>query len=140
VTQASYAVGGDPDGEGFTPTSRADATAAVAAGIAAPAATSLAAGDRARAKRAAKARQHVRKYRYEYLEDDARMTLSADPMVAEDVAASESGSGALGFAGTVSKSATAQAKGLTHLDGGEFGDAPQEPMLPNTWDAGNRAP
>jgi PPE-repeat protein len=68
------------------------------------------------------------------------MTLSADPMVAEDVAASESGSGALGFAGTVSKSATAQAKGLTHLDGGEFGDAPQEPMLPNTWDAGNRAP
>jgi hypothetical protein len=69
AAQGFYAVGGDPGGEWFTPTSTAKAAAAVAAGIAAPAAKVLAASDQARAKRAAKARQHVRKYRFEYLED-----------------------------------------------------------------------
>jgi PPE-repeat protein len=133
AAQGFYAVAGDPDGEGFTPTSRADAAAAVAAGVAAPAATSLAASDQDRAKRAAKARRHARRYRFEYLEDDGRMTLSTDPVMATGVTASESGPGVLGFAGTVSKSATAPAKGLTHLDAGEFGAAPQAPMLPRTW-------
>jgi PPE-repeat protein len=127
AAQAFYAVGADPDAEGFTPTSGAGVAAAVSAAIAAPAAGDLAASDRARTKRAAKARQHVRKYRYEYLEGDTGMTLLS----------SESGSGTLGFAGTVAKSTTAQAKGLTRLAGGEFADAPQEPMLPNTWELGD---
>jgi PPE-repeat protein len=60
------------------------------------------------------------------------MSLSADPVVAEDITASDRGSGTLGFAGTVPKSATAQAQGLIRLDAGESGDAPQEPMLPHT--------
>ncbi|HET7074385.1 MAG TPA: PPE family protein [Mycobacterium sp.] len=133
-----YAVGGDPGGEGFTPTSGTRAAAAVAAGSAAPAVANLAASERARATRKAKARQQVRKFRFEYLEDDARITPSDDPVTGA-VAASESGSGTLGFTGTLSKSAAAQAKGLIRLDNGAFGEPTQEPMLPNTWDAGRKA-
>jgi hypothetical protein len=66
------------------------------------------------------------------------MTLPADP-VTGDVAGSESGSGTLGFTGTLSKSVAAQAKGLIRLDSGAFGEPTQEPLLPNTWDAGRKA-
>lgn len=135
VAEGFYVVGGGPDGEGSTPTSRIKAAAAISAGIAATAAKVPADSDLARAKRAARARLRVRKHRFEYLEDDGRTTLSADLPAAEHVAASQHGSETLGFAGTLSKSAAAQAKGLTHLDSGEFGDAPREPILPRTWDA-----
>jgi hypothetical protein len=86
----------------------------------------------ARAKRTAKARQRARKYRVEYLEQGGRATLSAG--TPEAVVASKGGSGPLGFAGTVPKSAAGQAQGLISLRGAEFDAAPPEPMLPNTWD------
>jgi PPE-repeat protein len=131
-TEGFYVVGGGPDGDGFAPTGRTGAAAALGAGAAAPAATVPADSDLARAKRTAKARQRARKYRVEYLEQGGRATLSAG--TPEAVVASEGGSGPLGFAGTVPKSAAGQAQGLISLRGAEFDAAPPEPMLPNTWD------
>jgi PPE-repeat protein len=49
-------------------------------------------------------------------------------------AASGSGAGSLGFAGTVSD-AGEQATGLTTLPHDEFGSGPSMPMLPHTWPA-----
>ncbi|CKN77177.1 PPE family protein [Mycobacterium tuberculosis] len=50
-----------------------------------------------------------------------------------DVAAGNRGLDALGFAGTIPKSAPGSATGLTHLGGG-FADVLSQPMLPHTWD------
>jgi PPE-repeat protein len=47
--------------------------------------------------------------------------------------ASENGTGALGFAGTVEKNSFAGALGLTTLGSNEFGDGPRVPMVPGTW-------
>jgi PPE-repeat protein len=51
-----------------------------------------------------------------------------------ETAASAHGAGPLGFAGTVRKETAVEAAGLATLTGDEFGDGPQMPMLPNTWD------
>jgi PPE-repeat protein len=51
--------------------------------------------------------------------------------------ASDSGSGSLGFAGTVSK-ASEQAAGLAALPSDDFGGGPSLPMLPHTWTQGER--
>src|SRR5262249_49295551 len=118
-----YAVGGGPGREGSAPTARSEDAAAISAAAVAPAAKAPAAGDQARSKRTAKARQYARKFRFEYLD--------------ADVSASERDSGTIGFAGTVPKSAARQAHGLTRLHAGEFGEAPHEPMLPNSWDPGD---
>lgn len=133
--QGFYAVGKDPDGEGFTPTASATAALAAAAGIAAPVGEGMAASERRGAQRATKARKRGRRHRFEYLEDGGRMTSSADPP-AEGVVASDAGAGTHGFAGTFPKSAGPQAQGFAHLRGGDFGGATREPMLPNTWDHG----
>jgi PPE-repeat protein len=129
-----YAVSSDPDGEGFSPTSTTKTAAAAAATLAAPAAVSLAARDQIRAKRRAQARQHGRKYQFAFLDDDADATTSIDPPDVGQPAVSESGSGPLGFAGTVPRMAVAQAQGLTHVSSAGFDEAPQEPMLPQTWE------
>jgi PPE-repeat protein len=131
TAQGFYAVGGGPDGEGFSPISRVPAMAVAGASLAAPAAAAASASQEARAKRRAKARQHGHKYQFAYL--DEQMAPPGDTPAPEEIAASVGGSGPLGFAGTVSKSAGAQAKGLAHLGGGEFDEDPQEPMLPGTW-------
>lgn len=135
AAQVFYAVDGDPGGEGSSPTSTAGAAAAAVAAIAALADKAPADADRLRAKRNARARQRVRKYRFEYLDEDGRMTLPVDP-VDERVAASDGGSGPLGFAGTVPDPTAARAQGLTHLHGREFDAAPVAPMLPQSWDGG----
>lgn len=57
-----------------------------------------------------------------------------------DPVASESGSGALGFAGTARREAAAAATGLATLDGDEFGGGPTMPMMPGTWDRGGTNP
>ena len=132
AAQGFYAVGGGPDGEGFSPISRVTAMAVAGAGLAAPAAAAAAASQEARAKRRATARQHGNKYQFAYLDED--MAPPDDTPAPEDIAASAGGAGPLGFVGTVPKSAAAQAKGLAHLNGGEFDEAPQEPMLPATWE------
>ena len=48
-------------------------------------------------------------------------------------AASDQGSGPLGFAGTALKPSATRAAGLTTLDGDEFGGGPKTPMVPGTW-------
>jgi len=50
-------------------------------------------------------------------------------------AASDSGAGSLGFAGTVSK-ASEHAAGLATLPSDDFGGGPSVPMLPHTWTQG----
>ena len=47
--------------------------------------------------------------------------------------ASDRGAGALGFAGTARREATAAAAGLTTLAGDEFNGGPTAPMMPGTW-------
>lgn len=63
---------------------------------------------------------------------DGRLTMPNTPEMA-DVAAGNRGLDALGFAGTIPKSAPGSATGLTHLGGG-FADVLSQPMLPHTWD------
>jgi len=134
ATHGFYAISSDPDGEGFGPTSTTKTAAAAAAALAAPAAVSLAARDGIRAKRRAQARQRGRKYQFAFLDDDADAATSPDPPDVDVTAASESGSGPIRFAGTVPKTAVAPAHGLAHVSSGEFDEAPQEPMLPHTWE------
>jgi PPE-repeat protein len=55
-------------------------------------------------------------------------------------AASGSGAGQLGFAGTASKDADLRAAGLTKLAGDEFGSGPRMPMVPGTWDQDAEGP
>jgi hypothetical protein len=130
ATEGFYAVGGGPDPEGFTPIARAHAIAVASAGLAAPAAAAVAARQEARAKRRARARQHGHKHQFAYLDEDPEIP---DMPAPEDIVGSGAGAGPLGFAGTVPKSVAVQAKGFAHLSGGEFDEAPQEPMLPTTW-------
>jgi PPE-repeat protein len=134
ATHGFYAISSDPDGEGFSPTSAGKTAAAATAALAAPAAASLAARDQIRAKRRAQARQHGRKYEFAFVDDEADTATSTDPPDAEQTAASESGSDALGFAGTVPKTAAAQAQGLTRVSSAGLDEAAQEPMLPRTWE------
>jgi PPE-repeat protein len=47
--------------------------------------------------------------------------------------ASRSGTGALGFAGTVEKDSSAEASGLATLSSNGFGNGPRMPMVPGTW-------
>ncbi|CNG90697.1 PPE family protein [Mycobacterium tuberculosis] len=63
-----------------------------------------------------------------------------DPEDAEDtgdlvgaVAASATGAGPQGFAGTATKAGAGRAAGLTTLPN-EFGSGPRMPMIPGTWD------
>ncbi|WP_444980241.1 PPE family protein [Mycobacterium kiyosense] len=132
--QVFYAVGGDPDGEGFTPTFGARAAAAVGAAAAAPAAAPLSSAAEARAKRRARVRQHSHKYQFAYLDEE--VDGPPDMPEPDDVAASASGAGPQGFVGTLRR-ADVPALGLTRLPGAEFTDGPQEPMLPNTWTPGD---
>jgi PPE-repeat protein len=47
--------------------------------------------------------------------------------------ASQNGTGALGFAGTVGKDSSAEASGLATLSNNDFGNGPRMPMVPGTW-------
>jgi PPE-repeat protein len=135
-----FAVGAGPDGEGFNPTSKTTVGATFATSIGAAPAETSAFGGQIRTRRAAKSGQQGRQFRFEYIDDDlegredgAGANLRTESPAAQDITGSDVGSGTLGFAGTVPKSTAAQAKGLARLGRGEFGDAPQEPMLPGTW-------
>lgn len=61
-------------------------------------------------------------------------TTPAHAPAAEEITNSGAGSGTVGFAGTVPKSAAAPAKGLACFSTAEFGESPREPMLPGTWE------
>jgi PPE-repeat protein len=88
---------------------------------------------RARRRRRAKQRGH----------GDAFMDMNVDvdpdwgPPQQEPVtstAASDTGAGPLGFAGTVHKDSVAEAVGLTTLASDEFGEGPRMPMVPGSWE------
>jgi PPE-repeat protein len=64
----------------------------------------------------------------------ARRHAHADEFMDMAVTASERGSGALGFSGTVVKG-NERAVGLTTLSGNGFDEGPPMPMLPGTWSA-----
>jgi PPE-repeat protein len=134
AAHVSYAIGGDPNGEGFTPT--AGAKAAAVAVASAPAAAPLARGADAGAKRPARLRQHGRKRQFAFLREHLDVALPDDSSQHQHVSACNAGAGPLGFAGTIPKRTAAQARGLTLRTDDEFDDASCEPMLPRTWEAG----
>ncbi|MGB6208639.1 MAG: PPE family protein, partial [Mycobacterium sp.] len=99
--------------------------------IAAPAPVTLSTPPESRARR--RLRSVIdRGYRYDFL--DARDEPDADTVgpVPQRYAASDRGSGPLGFAGTEPKG-IGQASGLSTVAGDEFGGGPRMPMLPGSW-------
>jgi PPE-repeat protein len=87
----------------------------------------------------ARARRHLRSvidrgYRYEFLDADDESGADPAGSVPQRYAASDRGTGPMGFAGTVHKGTTTEAAGLSTLAGDEFGGGPRMPMLPGTWD------
>lgn len=104
-----------------------------------PEAAAAAAAAAAQAHRRSRRRRRaaVRGYSHEYM--DINVGVPPDwgaPDEREPVGAaiaSDRGAGPLGFAGTVTKQAAAQAAGLTTLSGDDFGSGPTMPMVPGTW-------
>ncbi|WAC90533.1 PPE family protein [Mycobacterium sp. Aquia_213] len=92
----------------------------------AAAAAAASAGEAARRRRRQRVRQ--RDYGDEYMD----MNVDVEPDWGGSAAASDSGAGSLGFAGTARREAAAA--GVTALAGDEFGGGPTIPMLPGTWD------
>jgi PPE-repeat protein len=101
-------------------------------------AESAAAAEAAATRRRARKRQKQQAHRYDYA--DATMDYEVEPDwdapppndPVASTAASDSGTGSLGFAGTVSR-ASEQAAGLATLPSDDFGGGPSMPMLPHTW-------
>ncbi len=122
-----YAVGGaslasalSSQTKSHEPTSRGAAGAPAAA---APVAAG--AKDRSRTRRRQRVRLHS--HGHEFMD----MNVDVEPDWADVAAASDSGAGWLGFAGTARGSE--QATGLATLTHDGFGGGPSMPMLPNTW-------
>jgi PPE-repeat protein len=130
-----YAVsGGDPD-EGFTPTLREGTGGrAPASDISAMAGASAAAS--AAVRRTRRRRRTVEEKGRGYAdvyEDYEEEEADAPPAEEPRISASPRGAGTLGFSGTTAKG-TADAAGLTALQGDSFGGGPVSPMLPGSWD------
>jgi PPE-repeat protein len=127
-------------GFGGGPGTESGPTVGPRGGIKAPAATIPAAGAVAPSRAAARARRRrraaMREYGDEYLDMDSDIGVAPEYDADELVSAAASGSGAgrLGFAGTTHQDATVGAAGLTKLAGDEFGGGPRIPMVPGTWD------
>jgi PPE-repeat protein len=132
-----YMVGGiGPDGGPGPTLIDRDENKAPAGAIGAAAAASAASRAKAPTRRRRKAEMH------DHADEFADMNVDVNPdwgspgdrePVAAAVAA-QSGAGALGFAGTVDKSTTAEASGLTTLSSNGFSNGPRMPMVPGTWD------
>jgi PPE-repeat protein len=125
--------GGPPIGFDFGAKAGAGSSARLKAPAESPAVAAAGA-----ARRRSRKRRAQQAHRYDYA--DATMDYDVDPdgdapltdgLIAAK-AASDSGAGSLGFAGTVSK-ASEQAAGLTALPSDDFGGGPSLPMLPHTW-------
>jgi hypothetical protein len=128
------AVGGGPS-IGFG--SGAKASVGSSARLKAPAESAAVAAAAATRRRARKRRQQ-QVYRHDYADATMDYEVGPDwgaPPPGEPVAstaASGSGAGSLGFAGTVAN-ADEQATGLATLASDDFGGGPSIPMLPHTW-------
>ena len=130
-------------GFGDGPGTEAGPTLGPRGGIKAPAATVPAAAvvvpSRAEARARRRRRAAMRDYGDEFLDMDSDIGVvpdSGEP----SAAASGSGAGTLGFAGTAHKDTALQAAGLTNLAGDEFGGGPRVPMVPGTWDEDSDGP
>jgi PPE-repeat protein len=122
-----YVVGGPTIGAGLgsqaktqEPTSRGASKAPEMAAAAA------AATAKSPTRRRRRARQR------DQADEFADMNVDVDPEWSVPTESSDRGAGALGFAGTVSKSSE-QASGLATLTDDGLGNGPRMPMLPNTW-------
>lgn len=134
ATFVPYAVANRDPGEGFTPTlGNKSQVAAPASGVPA-AASGVAASLASRRKRRRKKGAQIEERGYadaymDYEEPDEDPAPQPEPRVR----ASERGSDAMGFTGTVTRH-DVTAAGLTTLTGDTFDDRPVTPMLPGTWD------
>ncbi|OBH11214.1 PPE family protein [Mycobacterium sp. E1747] len=102
------------------------------AAAAAAAAASAREQRRARRLRQAGLRDRYRGYEFMDLDPDGGSTVEGPVAPASSAAASDSGAGTLGFAGTASKGSV-QATGLATLAGDDFGGGPSLPLLPGSW-------
>jgi PPE-repeat protein len=125
---APYAVGGASPASALSaqaktkePTSRGASKAPLAA-----AAVASGAKDRIRTRRRQRARLHS--HAHEFME----MNVDVKPEWTAPTAASDLGTGTLGFSGTAAKNGE-RATGLATLSDAGFGGHPSIPMLPNTW-------
>jgi PPE-repeat protein len=131
-----YMVGGiGPDGGPGPTLIDHDENKAPAGSIAAAAAVGAASPAKARTRRRRKSAMH------DHADEFADMNVDVNPdwgspgdrePVAATVA-SRSGTGALGFAGTVEKDSSAEPSGLATLSSNNFGNGPRMPMVPGTW-------
>jgi PPE-repeat protein len=131
-----YMVGGiGPDGGPGPTLIDRDENKAPAGAIAAAAAVSAA--SRAKAPTRRRRKSEMRDHSDEFA--DMNVDVNPDwgsPSDREPVAAavaSQSGTGSLGFAGTVGKDGAAEASGLATLRSNSFGNGPRMPMVPGTW-------
>lgn len=137
-----YLVGGPTIGTDSGLSSSAQRKAPEPDSAATAAAAAASAREQGRARRRRRAAMHDHYHGYEFMdldsEPDARPDLNRQDRAGSAVA-SDHGAGGLGFAATAPRNAAA-ASGLTTLATDEFGDGPAVPMLPGTWDPGQRDP
>ncbi|TDO10039.1 PPE-repeat protein [Mycobacterium sp. BK086] len=129
-----YAVApADPDGDpGPTLNEGSGAKALVPeAAPAAAALSSVQAKDRAKRRRAARAKD--KGFRDEYMDLDSDTGPPADPAPQPTTSSSDRGAGPIGFTGTETRTRGVTAAGLTEL-ATDAGERPTTPMLPTTWD------
>jgi PPE-repeat protein len=129
-----YAVGPPGIGSGSDMASTAGAGDKRKAAEPFAAAAAAAAAERGQLRSRRRRRAGTRGYSHEFMD----MNIAVDPDWTESTATSNSGTGPLGFAGTVSKRASA-ATGLATLGGDGFGSGAVLPMVPGTWTTGGEA-
>ncbi|MFV0495832.1 PPE family protein [Mycobacterium sp.] len=134
-----YLVAGPGPGPVFGPNLTNRASASAPASTIPAAAAAAAAGSKAKTRRRRRAGITEKGHRDEY------MTLDDTPAAADTpwgeqppetlgtAAASNAGAGPLGFTGTATKTRAGEAAGLTTLAGDQFGNGPEAPMMPTTW-------
>ncbi|HEY2449674.1 MAG TPA: PPE family protein, partial [Mycobacterium sp.] len=133
------AVGGGPDvGVGPTLSGRG--------GVKAPAAIIPAVGAAAPIRAEARARRRRRAAMHDYADEFADMEsdVGVPPDYGDEellaAAASGTGAGRLGFAGTTQKKKAFQVAGLTKLADDDFGGGPRMPMVPGSWEHDPHSP
>jgi PPE-repeat protein len=137
----AYLVGAVNAGDGPGPTLiDREGTKAPAADIPAVAAAKASSREKTRARRRRRAEMRDHADEFADMNFDVDPDWGAPPEPVAAAAVSDSGAGALGFAGTARTGALAQAAGLTRLTGDDFGGGPRLPMVPGSWngqDPGN---
>ncbi len=132
----AYMVGGTgPDGGPGPPLTDRDENKAPAGSIAAAAAAGAASRAKtpARRRRRAEMQDHADEFADMNVDVNPDWGAQSDREPVAAAVASQNGTGALGFAGTVGKDSSAEASGLATLSYSGFGNGPRMPMVPGTW-------